>query len=889
MCIFYNKLICNLLFAFFLTMLFSPVGAQTTALPNEWKFKLGDNLAWATPSFNDADWSYKPVSTSWGTKEVKNNVYAWYRTKILIPSSMKEVIENGNVLKLHLGKIDDVDQTFFNGKFVGQTGSLPPNYRTKWNEEPVYDIPANLIQWDKENVIAVRVFSLDNGGVDMYQGPYFYAPIQWSDYISIQDTICGTRNNGFITKIKLTNKSNNSFEGIVNYRIADRAGKEVFTESKKLQVKPEVGATSVVTLLNFHPETRKIFKVSYWITEPNSADTLRSEQIYLANKVINIKVSDEPKPIVENKIPNVFVSLPFQNQKLQGYLGERLKQNLEERLLKIHENGIMAGYLKRPGDQDWIGEHVGKYLEAACNVWKNTHDARLKKQMDRMMYELINAQKQDGYLGTYTPDQYWTSWDVWSHAYNLYGLLAYYATTGYQPALEACKKMGDLLCATFGNKPGQRDINLAGEHVGMAATCVLDPMITLYKYTGDKKYLDFCYYIVDAMEQPDGPKIISSLLSIGDVSKVADGKAYEMLANLVGLVNLYRLTGEKKFLDPVLIAWQDIVTNKLYITGTTSSFEHFQKDEALPGGENDDVGEGCVTVTWIELNQKLLAISGNLKYLDQAEKSIYNQLLGAENPETGGVSYFTPLMGKKEYSCGISCCISNVPRGISRIPFFTFGNLNNIPSLMLYGSACYKDNIKTKGGKNISLSIQIKSNFPECGNSIVTINPSQSASFPFALRVPSWCSSYVATVSGKEYKGINGQYVMINRVWKSGDQIRIAFRMPVTIINGGESYPGQIAVKRGPQVLAFDESLNSDLPLKYSMEPGGKLLIEEPETKNSTDLLPKAWIGKQVYTITILNAQKKVAERKLILVPYADAGQTGGTVKVWLPLNIANK
>ena len=94
----FYKMISRVLCAFVLAILFFPVGAQTTVLPNEWKFKLGDNMAWAAPSFNDADWGYKPVSTSWGTKEVKSNVYAWYRTKILIPSSMKEVIEKGNVL-----------------------------------------------------------------------------------------------------------------------------------------------------------------------------------------------------------------------------------------------------------------------------------------------------------------------------------------------------------------------------------------------------------------------------------------------------------------------------------------------------------------------------------------------------------------------------------------------------------------------------------------------------------------------------------------------------------------------------------------------------------------------------------------------------------------------
>ena len=428
---------------------------------------------------------------------------------------------------------------------------------------------------------------------------------------------------------------------------------------------------------------------------------------------IDIKIADEPKPVIQNKIRDAFTPVPFQNQVLQGYIGTRYRQNLEERILKIDENGIMSGYLHRPGNHPWIGEHVGKYLEAACNVWRNTHDTALKKQMDRMMYELINSQLKNGYLGTYTPDNYWTSWDVWSHKYNLYGLLAYYTTTGYQPALEACKRIGNLLCDTFGNKPGQRDIILAGEHVGMAATSVLDPMVELYRYTGEKKYLDFCYYILSAWEQKDGPKIISTLLSIGKVNKVANGKAYEMLSNLVGLTKLYRVTGDTKFLQPVLNAWQDIVTNRLYVTGTTSSFEHFQDDNVLPGTVKDDMGEGCVTVTWIQLNQNLLDITGSLKYEEQIEKSIYNQLLGAENPESGCVSYYTPLMGKKPYSCDITCCTSSVPRGIAMIPYFTFGNVKNVPTLLLYGPAAYKDKFITADKKNINLSVKIESSFPE--------------------------------------------------------------------------------------------------------------------------------------------------------------------------------
>ena len=886
---FSKMFIHHYLFLFFSITIFNITNAQVVQLPNEWKFMLGDDMQWANQSFNDSGWGNKQIGSSWSATGMKDNVYAWYRIEIVIPSGMKPAAEKGKGIKLNLGKIDDVDQTFFNGKLIGQTGSLPPPYESKWDAERVYIISENDVQWDKENVIAVRVFSLDTGGVGMYQGPYSYGPIQWSDFISIQHTVTETDHNGFITRVKFTNNSTNAFNGTVKYWIADKKDKEVHSETKPVQVNPEKGSETEVTFSNYQPVNENIFRVGYDVTENSSTVTVKNRQVYLANKQIEIKIADEPKPVVENKIKDAFVALPFQNQILQGYIGKRFTQNLEERLLKVDENGIMSGYLQRPGNHPWIGEHAGKYLEAACNVWKVTHDPGLKKQMDRMMYELVNSQLKDGYLGTYTPGNYWTSWDVWSHKYNLYGLLAYYTTTGYQPALEACERMGDLLCTTFGNKPGQRDIILSGEHVGMAATSVLDPMVELYKYTGEKKYLDFCYYILNAWEQKNGPKIISTLLAIGKVNKVANGKAYEMLSNLVGLIKLYRVTGNAKFLQPVLNAWQDIVTNRLYITGTSSSFEHFQDDNVLPATDKDDIGEGCVTVTWMQLNQNLLDITGELKYLEQIEKSIYNQLFGAENPESGCVSYYTPLIGKKPFSCDISCCTSSVPRGIALIPYFTFGNVKKVPTVMLYGPALYKDNFITADKKNINLSVKIKGNFPEEGNTTITVSSSKAAFFPFALRVPSWCQSFIAKVGGKEYKGTANQYVVIKRVWNPGDKIKISFNIPIQILSGGKSYAGQIAFQRGPQVLAFDSSLNTELLKRYQFESNQKLFVENAGNITKTDLLPKQWIGDQAYSVTITGSEKNGVKQQITLVPFADASQTGGAIKVWMPLIVTGK
>jgi len=316
-------------------------------------------------------------------------------------------------------------------------------------------------------------------------------------------------------------------------------------------------------------------------------------------------------------VPSSFkLQLPHENI-LNGYLGKRYKANLTNRLLKVDEKGLTAGFVQRPGVHRWIGEHIGKYLEAAANTWAVTDDKQLKEQMDRMAAALMNSQLPDGYLGTYLPEAYWSSWDVWVHKYNLYGLLAYHKVTGNTQALEVSKKIGDLLCRTFGENKGQRDIIKSGSHVGMAATSVLDPMIDLYMWTGDQKYLDFCHHIIRSYQNESGPSIVETLLKEKRVDKVANAKAYEMLSNIVGIVKLYRLTKDERLLRVSNYAFDDIVAKRLYITGTTSDHERFKDDHVLQADTAAHMGEGCVTTTWIQLNMQLFSITGELKYFNE--------------------------------------------------------------------------------------------------------------------------------------------------------------------------------------------------------------------------------------------------------------------------------
>jgi DUF1680 family protein len=870
------KLIFKLLYVALLALgIIVASQAQTVNLPKESKFKFGDNPEWANPVFNDNDWATQLLAKSFK----KDSSYAWYRIKIVIPSSLKT--GTGKGLKLYLGKIDDADQTWFNGKLIGETGSFPPKYVTQWEKQRMYIVPEKDVQWDKENVIAVRVYNLV-GGMGMWEGPYTIEPFGWVDEVSVVQEIRETPDNKLKTKILFTNKIDIAFSGSVKYRITNKdKSKILFSETKPVQLQAKTGAEAVVEFTGFQSANEDVFTISYQVNDDNSSLSLKNEQVYIATENLKIPVLAEVKPLVKNKVGNNFTAIPFQDQKYTGYLNTRFAQNLQERLLKVDEEGLTGSYMKRPGIHPWAGEHVGKYLETACNVWKLTHDPALKKQMDRIMYKLINCQLEDGYLGTYTPDQYWTSWDVWSHKYNLHGLLAYYSTTGYKPALESCVKMGDLLCRTFGNKAGQLDIIEAGTHMGMAATSVLDAMVDLYRFTADKKYLDFCFYILDAWEQDNGPKVISSILATGKVSKVGNGKAYEMLSNYVGLVKLYEITGDNKSLQAAEMAWQDVVTNQLYITGTSSSHEHFQADDYLPAGSKDNMGEGCVTTTWVQLNMNLFNVTGDIKYLNQLEKSVYNQLLGAENPETGCVSYYTPLMNKKPYTCYITCCQSSVPRGIALVPNFTFGSINKTPTVLFYEPAIYKEKVTTSDKKDVSVTFKIESNFPESGIVSISVVTSKPANFPLTLRVPLWSTNFVAKVGDKVYKESPDELVTINKKWKTGDKITVTYDMPVQSIPGGKSYPNQVAFQRGPQVLAYDSELNPEKMNTLILNSKENIGIGKPNPVNEPVNFPLNWIGKQAYSVDILNKNEKI-----IVVPFAEASQTGGEMRVWLPLDI---
>ena len=589
-------------------------------------------------------------------------------------------------------------------------------------------------------------------------------------------------------------------------------------------------------------------------------------------KVIGRNSSSLTEPIIPNKIADKYI--PAQYQNIGGLLGYRMNVNLEKRLLKIDSAILLSGFRHRPGSQTWIGEHVGKFLFSASKTYTYTHDARIKHLMDDMVQKYIVCQMPDGYLGTYLEKDRWTEWDVWAHKYAIIGLLNYYSVTGYQPALVTATKAANLVCNTFGE--GKRDLMLAGDHVGLAPGSILEPMIDLYRYTGNQKYLDFARYILRAFEQPTGPKLVTQLEKYNDVTKVGDAKAYEMLSCFLGILKFYKLTGETKYLNLLQNAWMDIAQNRLYITGTASDHEVFKQTGVFKAENEDNMGEGCVTVTWVQFNLQMLQITGDVKYAAELERSVYNHLFAAENPQTGCVSYYTALQGAKPYRCdqGFSCCLSSIPRGISLIPEMLGGNIANVFTVLFYENGEANTSLKATDGSRVDLKVTATTNFPITGKVDFIVEPSAEKEFSINFRVPEWSTDFMVKIGTESYSKVVGGIISVSRKWEKGDIARVTFGMPLQILSGGISYPNQVAFKKGPQIFAIDQGLNSQITSLNEV-----IYTKNIDLEASNTTLPADWDWKQAYK---LNVKINNVSQNVILVPFSEAGQKGTNIAVWV-------
>jgi uncharacterized protein len=583
---------------------------------------------------------------------------------------------------------------------------------------------------------------------------------------------------------------------------------------------------------------------------------------------------------------------------MKGFLGNRMDISGEARLKRhITEDMLLVGFRKRPGPQSYFGEHVGKWLHAATLASENKqNDTTLAEKVQRIANGLMDCQMDDGYLGTYLERDRWFSdpikvvrgrgWDVWVHKYVLIGLLSYYRSTGDERALETCGRVGDLLIQTFGDD--KRDIYKSGRHAGMAATSILEPMSLLYQYTGEKKYRQFCQYIIRRADA--GPKILTNIEKNRTVQSVGNKKAYEMMSTYVGLVENWRATGYERGINAAKLAWESITNENVFITGAPNADEYFSKPHALITAE---CTETCVQVTWIQMNWQLLRATGGPRYAAMLHRHIYNHMLAAQHPNGINWCHSTNMEGSKKAKGGFNseialgrttCCGSSGPRAIALIPTFAYMTGKNKLAINLYETSTFRANIN-----GTPVVVHQQTNYPWDGRIAIDLKVNQPTEFDLQLLVPNFVKSGTIQVAGSK-QNIRlkaGKYATIHRKWSGSTKILLQFDMPLV----AHRRNGRYALSRGPIVFALDQ-IQDKAATFQNVIPDLSSLQQASWKQGETGFKT---VNQRIWAIEqhplYLKGKKTSLENgpsfsilTLVYRPYCEAGTSGQIMSVWLPM-----
>ncbi|MET3113678.1 DUF1680 family protein [Pedobacter sp. CG_S7] len=588
------------------------------------------------------------------------------------------------------------------------------------------------------------------------------------------------------------------------------------------------------------------------------------------------------------KIHDQFIMANF--SKVQGHIGEKLDQSYKNRILAQDIDHLIEPFRHCNETHLWQSEFWGKWFTSAVLAYRYRPEQELMNVLKKAVSGIIATQTPDGYIGNYSKEHRLEQWDIWGRKYTMLGLLDFYELTKDKASLIAAVKVADHLMKEIDEKDGL--IVNKGNYRGMAASSVLEPIIKLYVFTKNEKYLDFAKEIVSEWETQEGPNLISK--ANVDVSKrfpkpeswysYAQGqKAYEMMSCYEGLLELYRITGKELYKEAVEETWKSIKNTEINITGSGASEEMWFGGTKLQTIPISHYQETCVTVTWIKLNQQLLRLTGDPKYADEIERSYYNALLGSLNFNSSDWAKYTPLNGQRlagSGQCGmdLNCCVASGPRAQFTLPLTTIMSTNEGLAVNFYVNGYYQ--LKTPAGKKIAL-VQ-NTDFPISGHINLTLDLLENEEMTLQFRIPGWSKINKVTVNNKEILAVKpGEYVKIKRNWSAKDIINIELDMRGRVDIYGEVRKFA-AISRGPMVLARDSRFEGP-PLITINRPlsdkDGYIQLKPILVGENNNL----WMQYTALFVPESYAELEVKPIEIDLVDYATAGngKVKSTFQVW--------
>jgi DUF1680 family protein len=607
----------------------------------------------------------------------------------------------------------------------------------------------------------------------------------------------------------------------------------------------------------------------------------------------------QTKPDAVNNIQDKIYSYSPNSIKIEGYLGEKINLVIDKRIKSQDVEQLVEPFRHKNETHLWQSEFWGKWLQSAIASYDYNRDPEMLVIIHKAVYELLATQLPSGYIGNYSDSAQLQQWDIWGRKYTLLGLLAYYDLTGDKAALTGSCRLADNLLSQVG--PGKVNIVKTGNYRGMPSSSILEPMVYLYRRTGEKRYLDFAKYIVEQWETSDGPKLISNAIAGTPVAErfphpeawwsYENGqKAYEMMSCYDGLLELYRITGESAYLKAVELAVRNIIESEINIAGSGTAFECFYNGARYQTQPTYHTMETCVTMTWMKLCFNLLRLTENPMYADQIEKSTYNALMASLKGDGSQIAKYSPLGGIRyagEEQCGmhINCCNANGPRAFMMLPRFAVMGSENEVFINLYGKS---RSVISLNQKNKVIIDQI-SEYPASDDVEININQGKSESFTIAFRIPEWSENTILTINGIAVPGIKaGTYKKITRIWNKTDKVVLKMDLAGRVV----TLNGYQAIVRGPVVLARDTRFRDGFVYESAVvkETGGKVDLI-PSLKKTVGV----WMAFSAPLVLGTDLEGDfINPVQVNFCDFASAGNTWGEdsrYRVWIPqtLNVMKK
>lgn len=533
------------------------------------------------------------------------------------------------------------------------------------------------------------------------------------------------------------------------------------------------------------------------------------------------------------------------------------------------------------------GEHSGIYfddsdvykaLEGMAYSLQNNPDPVLEAKCDEWIAKFAAAQEEDGYINTYYTltglDKRWTVMDkheMYCAGHMIEAGVAYYNVTGKRTLLDVCIRMADHMMSLFG--PGKRDWVPGHEEIELA-------LVKLYQATGEKKYLDFSEWLIDERGKglganegkPWNAEYHQDDKPVREMTDIA-GHAVRAMYLYCGMADVAAYTGDQGYIDALGRLWDDVVLKNMYVTGGIGQSAHnegFTEDYSLPN--LTAYCETCASVGMVLWNWRMNQFTGDGKYVDVMERSMYNGALAGISLDGDRFFYVNPLesLGNHHRQAwyGCACCPSQICRFLPSIGNYIYGVSDDAIWVNLYIGD--KADVRF-GGKNLTLTQETR--YPWEGAVKLTVGTRSAVKADMRLRIPGWCKSYVIKVNGAEVNPeIESGYAVLPGRWKDGDVIELDMDMPVELVAADprtKEDEGMRAIQRGPLVYCIEEVDNKDGFDELAISEDAEFT-----TAFQKDLL------KGVVTI-----DAKACGKTLKYIPYYSwDNREAGKMKVWVPL-----